>query len=198
MRKSLYCLIIAMVFTLLLLNSEGYAAEKLIPVHAGQTFSFSVKDGIGNTATQVLYISGTTNIPCLNKTYFSGDVILKHQGVPLDNAEFFNFRSTLTKVFVYDGFCKEHMLWQQAPVGTTWSHVESEGDEIESKILAIENVTVPAGTFTGCLKIRHRCTNCSGSADWIEWVKPGFFMVKWVDYWDDNPPVTYRLTKWTD
>ncbi len=90
------------------------------------------------------------------------------------------------------------MLWQQAPVGTTWSHVESDGDEIESKILAIEKVTVPAGTFTGCLKIRHRCTNCSGSADWIEWVKPGFFMVKWVDYWDDNAPVTYKLIEWTD
>ena len=67
--------------------------------------------------------------------------------------------------------------------GHTW---KSDGDEIESTILAIENVTVPAGTFTGCLKIRHRCTSCSGSADWIEWVKPGFFMVKWVDYWDDN------------
>ena len=111
MRKSLYCLIIATIFILLLLNSEIYAAGNFIPVQVGQTFTFSVKDGIGNTATQVLYISGTTNIPCLNKTYISGDVILKHQGVPLDNAEFFNFRSTLTKVFVYDGFCKEHILW---------------------------------------------------------------------------------------
>jgi hypothetical protein len=124
--------------------------------------------------------------------------VLKHQGVPLDDAALFNFRSTLTKAFVYDGFCEEQLKWQQAPVGTTWSYVEADGDEKESKILAIENVTVPAGTFTGCLKIRHRCTNCPGSGDSIEWVKPVFFMVKWVDYWDDNPPVTSRLIKWTD
>jgi hypothetical protein len=198
MRKDLYYSVMAMVFMLLLLNSEGYSAEKFIPVHAGQTFTYSVKDGIGNTARHVMRISGTTNIPCLNKNYFLVDMKYTYQGVPLDNAAFFNFRSTLTKVFVYDGFCKEHLKWQQAPVGTTWSYVELEGDEIENTILAIENVTVPAGTFKGCLKIEHRCTNCSGDARWIEWAKPGFFMVQWVDYWADNQPVTYKLIKWTD
>jgi hypothetical protein len=67
----------AMVFMLLLLDSKVYSAENFIPVHVGQTFTYSVKDGVGNTATQLLYISGTTNIPCLNKNYFSGDVCIK-------------------------------------------------------------------------------------------------------------------------
>ena len=64
---------------------------------------------------------------------------------------------------------------------------------ITSTIEAIEDVTVPAGTYTGCVKIKHECKACSGAAYWYEWVKPGFMMVKWVDYWTDNAPVTHKL-----
>jgi hypothetical protein len=97
MRKSLFCLIIITVFMLLLSNSEVYAQEKFIPVHVGEKFTYSVTDGINNNWTQKFHISGTTNVPCLNRDYFLVDGIYKYQGVPLDNAKFVILRSSLTK-----------------------------------------------------------------------------------------------------
>jgi hypothetical protein len=59
-------------------------------------------------------------------------------------------------------------------------------------------VTVPAGTFTGCWKIRTTCVACDDDY-YIEWLKPGFMVVKWIDYWTHEPePVTYKLKSWTE
>ena len=39
-----------------------------------------------------------------------------------------------------------------------------------------------------------------GDPDWEEWVKPGFFMVKWIDGvgGTNEAPVVYELQSWSD
>jgi len=117
---------------------------------------------------------------------------------PLDDPEMFNIRSNQKEAFEYDGFGVEHLAWQNAPVDTCWSYKHFDGEIIEACIEAKETVTVPAGTFEGCLKIRKTCVNCDDDY-YIEWVKPDFGVVKWIDYWTHKPePVIYELKSWTE
>lgn len=191
------------VFLSLIVSSQVYAGQKLfIPLKVGQTFTFAVTDSAGNTWEQQILVSGNANISSIKKKFFVIDVMpVGPDGRPYDDPEMHFLRSTKDKLYVYDGFGVERLGWQNAPVGTTWSYEDFEGDIRERTIEAIETVTVPAGTFVGCLKIHNRCTNCDEeNAHWIEWVKPGFMMVKWIDYWEDpedNPPITYELKSWT-
>lgn len=196
MRKSLSILIM-LVFALLLFSSQVYALEKLIPLKVGQTFTYAVKDGVGNTWERVLAVSGNTTIPSLGKTYFHLDRMDIGEEGPLDDPVMFNIRSTPTKVFTYDGFGVEHLTFQN--VGTCWKYTDFEGEEKEACIEAKGiTVTVPAGTFTGCLRIRTTCVACDDDY-YIEWIKPGFMVVKWIDYWTHEPePVIYRLKSWTE
>jgi len=68
--------------------------------------------------------------------------------------------------------------------------------------VAIETVDVPEGTFTDCIKIhKHGFDTTHPQTDWYEWIKPGFFMVKWFDYWIDETnaaPIVYELKSWSD
>lgn len=196
MRKSLSILIM-LVFALLLASSQVYAVEKLIPLKVGQTFTYAVTDGDGNTWEQVLAVSGNTTIPSLGKTFFHVDEMDIGEEGPLDDPEMSNIRSTQTQAFVYYGFGVEYLAFQKAPVGTCWSYTDFEGEEKEACIEAIRTVTVPAGTFKGCLKIRKTCVACDNDY-YIEYIKPGFMLVKWIDYWTDKPePVIYELKSWT-
>jgi len=99
-------------------------------------------------------------------------------------------RSTDDSLFALKDFNSEIIAWKKGPVGTTWTY----GDTTAT-IEAIENVTVPAGTYTQCLKIK-KTDKGSSNSPWYEWIKPGFFQVKWVDY-QISPasaaPVIYEL-----
>ncbi|MFA5352916.1 MAG: hypothetical protein WC291_01690 [Thermodesulfovibrionales bacterium] len=175
------------------LTGSSFAADtRFIPITIGQTFEFAVSDNNPSTPdwTENIAVSGLAQIPP-SLLYYTLDQ--KGQG----ESRLIGIRSTAADVRQYDGFGKEYIIWKKAAVGTVWSYIENSGQKIQRKIEAIENVTVPAGTFTNCLKIHNKCANCSGVTDWYEWVKPGFMMVKWVDYWADNAPVTHRLKSWT-
>lgn len=111
-------------------------------------------------------------------------------------------RSTDTAVYRLDtAILTDTLEWQMAPVGTTWTNLNYEGRYIRKvTVEAIEDVTVPAGTFTNCYKFRKQVLNASpddippgGAAEWYEWVCPGVGMVKWIDYWADDPPAVYQL-----
>ena len=198
MRKSLSILIV-FVSALLLLSSQVYAWDKLIPLKVGQTFTFTVKDGDSNTWEQVLAVTGNTTIPSLGKTFFHLDIMDVGKDGPLDDPEMETARSTSTKVFSYDGFGVEHLVFHNAPRGTCWSYEDFDGEITEACIEAKGiTVTVPAGTFTGCLRIRKTCVTCDDDY-YIEWLKPGFMVVKWIDYWTSKPePVIYKLKSWAE
>jgi hypothetical protein len=88
----------------------------------------------------------------------------------------------------------ESQAFFRRAVGTVITHADDERVEIA----AIENVTVPAGTFTNCIKF-HKTDLWSGNASPThdEWVALGAGMVKWVDYDVDSSknatPIYYLL-----
>lgn len=193
MKKILYNLMIPILFVSLLVSSQVNASEKLIPLRIGQTFTFDASDltGLGNSWEGVIAVNGVTRIPSMKQNFFIVDGVGHDE--PNENPEISNLRSTTDKVYQYDGFGKELLIWQYAPIGTTWTYEKYNGDIVEVTIEAIETVIVPAGTFEGCLKIRCRCIDCGFET--IHWIKPGFFMVKWIDY--DNSPTIHELKSWT-
>jgi len=113
------------------------------------------------------------------------------------------FRSTEEAVYGYNPGGADYLEFQKAPVGTAWSFYQ-EHDGLDYKfieIVAIEQVTVPYGTFNEAYNHRrYRCENSDGSGDrspdWYEWIVPGVGMVKEVDYWTEQiPPLTMELVR---
>jgi hypothetical protein len=102
--------------------------------------------------------------------------------------------STDNAAFSWRG-AAEVLEFQIGPVGTTWTNYSYNGDYTRKvTIEAIENASVPAGTFP-CYKFHKQVLEVSGS-DWYEWVCPKLGLIQWVDYWVDpseTPPITYRL-----
>ncbi len=115
-------------------------------------------------------------------------------------------RSTDSAVYrLYTATVADTLEWQIAPAGTTWANFNYEGRYTKKvTIEGIETVTVPAGTFTNCYKFKKQVLNAApddippgGAAEWYEWVYPGVGIVKWVDYWTDDPPAVYQLESWS-
>jgi hypothetical protein len=87
----------------------------------------------------------------------------------------------------------ETLEFFRGTVGTVITNTRNE----RIAIAAIETVTVPAGTFTNCIKF-HKTDLWSGNPNPThdEWIAPGKGMVKWVDYDVDDSaaiPVVYQL-----
>jgi hypothetical protein len=110
-------------------------------------------------------------------------------------------RPTEDAVYQYNPGGPERLLVQKAPVGTRWYYAE-EDDEYPYRVVeisGIEAVTVPYGTFNEAYIHRnYRCVDPANldlgkTPDWYNWIVPGVGMVKEVDNWADNPPVTNEL-----
>lgn len=200
MRRKLNSQVLVFVLALVLFNSPVYAAQKLfVPLKVGQTFTFAVTDSTANTWEQRILISGKATISSMKKNFFVKDAIEVGRPEDPDEPDMDFLRSTRNELYIYDGFGVEHLIFQNAPVGTIWSYTGSDGNIKEYQIEAIETVVVPAGIFEGCLKIHKRCTNCEDENDdnEIHWIKPGFYTVKTIDYAEENPPVICELKSWT-
>lgn len=168
--------------------------QNLFDMTVGNTWIMDAIDAAGNPWEEFIRITGTAVIPSTGKTYSLLEVsnVAQEPEISLHLV-----RSTPTELFTYNGFDHERLDFMDAPVGTTWVSEEPYGDIYECRIEAIETVTVPAGIFSDSIKTVKRCLNCqSPNTEWIEWIQPGFFMVKWIDYWIDqteNPPLIYEL-----
>ena len=172
------------------------ATNLLAPYPLGGQFVFSVSNAIGSLSTQQWHVLGYvrplvpgTNDYLLLETVGGGTMGL------------FLARSTDTQLIALDQ-CRltEFQDWTIAPVGTSWTNFNYECKYTRKVTVdAVEDITVPAGTFTSCYKFHKQIL--SGTTDpkpeWYEWVKPGFGLVYWVDYWDNNAPVVYRLQSWS-
>jgi hypothetical protein len=174
-------------------SSVQAKSKKLINLKIGQTSTFDVVDGKGNSWEHDASVSGRAIIRYPKKrNYFTLDIFGYED--PDTGPHVKMLRSTNNKVYMYEGFGEELLVFKKGPVGTTWTYTESDGDIIRAKIVKKETVVVPAGTFNGCLKFKKKCTNCNSNRTvWYEWIKPGFGMVMQRDYWTNNAPKTYKL-----
>jgi hypothetical protein len=189
--------LITVIFMLSIVGSYAYAADtRFIPFEVGKTFTYVVEDNAMNTWNMVIKASGMTIIPPF-KIYYEHDERGYEEPGEVD---MFSVRSTSTQVYVYDGFGKEHLVWQKAPFGTKWTYKDRSGETEERSVEADnETVNVSAGTFEGCYRYLHKCISCNPPVERTrEWVKPGFFMVKEEDYATENAPVVKKLKSWTE
>ena len=109
-------------------------------------------------------------------------------------------RLTDQSLFVLEtAYLVELEIWRLDDVGTTWTNF----DEVTS-VEAYENVTVPAGTFTNCVRLQHRALgDTERNTRQTLYKKPGLIVVKKIQYddWTDPPdaaPVGWRLHSWSD
>jgi len=136
-------------------------------------------------------ISGEANIAMNSTTYATFEV----RGYDMGDKISLNLgRSTANEFYNYNGNGEEHLVWRNASVGTFWTY-KRYGHAEKRKVVAIEDIATLAGDFFACLKICHYGIDdlANPILYTCEWIKPGFGMVKEVDYYTDNAPVEYIL-----
>jgi hypothetical protein len=161
------------------------------PLNVGDVFIYDVQNSIGETWNMYLWASGEAKIAINKMTYSTFEIMGYDRG---QNITVNLGRSTANEYYHYNGKGEEHLAFQNASVGTFWTY-ERFGHTEKRMIEAIEDITLPAGTFTGCIKTCHY--EIDDPANPIlytcEWIKPGFGMVGSIDYYTDNAPVVYVL-----
>ena len=165
----------------------------LMPV--GGRFVYSVSNAVGNVWTQQMHVLAYSGQLAGNTNEYA----IVEQAGP-DGMRLNLLRSTDSALIRFDqNTLAETVEWLAATPGTTWTNFNYEGQFTrKATVEAIETVTVGAGSFDGCLKFHKQALDVPDSTpEWYEWVKPGFGMVKWIDYWVENAPVVYELQSWS-
>lgn len=142
------------------------------PSRPGAIATFAASNRLGETWVMQDKTLGRATMPLLSNDY----VIVFEAG---SRENFFSFtRSTDTRLYALVDSEKEGLFLQLAPPGTAWTN-SAEPQIVYSVVSTNETVTVPAGTFTGCLKTRRHHTNEAPPFDneWY-WLKPRFGLVK--------------------
>lgn len=168
----------------------------LVPSPMGRTYTYAVSNAFGQTWTEIIRIAGSVAILSASDNYFLVDVREHYTGDPPDGLpedEIWLGRSTDKQLYGFFGVGREFLVWQNAPIGTSWTN----GSEV-STILTNETVSLPAGVFSNCIKTEREDTNPNWPYRLTEWINPGFFMVKWEDYTSSGAPVVSTLTSWSD
>jgi hypothetical protein len=175
-----------------------YTNALLWPLKPGSSYVFAVTNALKETATQNIKVLGRCYMPEFTHYY----------GVFCEaDANVTGGVSGGTKMMRSD----DNQIWA---IDDPFMHVESQeffrgtvgtvitnAENVRIAIEAVETVTVPAGTFTNCLK-QHKTQlyTSDSNPNWYEWIKPGLGMVKWVDYYVDPPnaaPVVYQLQSYS-
>lgn len=170
----------------------------------GRTYTYGITNKYGQAWTEKLLIAGQATIPSMSNNYVviassqEWDAAMP-QGAESEPEVGF-IRLTDKSLFYMDpAYQLEVEIWRMDEVGTSWTNF----DEVVS-VEAYESVTVPAGTFTNCLRLHQRDLDAVGSDTGARiWIKPGFIEIKSVYYadWTDPPdaaPVVYQLQSWSD
>ncbi len=150
-----------------------------IRAQVGQKFIFGCKNALGQAWEEHVHILGMAYIPAMTNNYMLVSLTHPYSGTPpagITDDQLVMVRSTDEALLMLKGPGMEAPAWQKKPVGTTWT----DGD-VTAIIESIETVTVPTGTYTQCLKIK-KTNPGNPNLPWFEYIKPGFFQVKWVDY----------------
>lgn len=196
-RTNLNTLLFMLVFLLAMVGTTF--AGPLFPAHVGLRWEFNRSDSDDPVNQWLVQWEITSQVTYNSVDYF------QLQTWNYDNDSAYEdegyFRSTEEALYGYNPGGADYLEFQKAPVGTAWTFYQ-EHDGLDYKfieIVAIEQVTVPYGTFNEAYNHRrYRCENSDGSGDrspdWYEWIVPGVGMVKEVDYWTEQiPPLTMEL-----
>jgi hypothetical protein len=164
------------------------------PLRPGSSFVFGVSNALGETALQSVKVLGRCYVPEFTNHYgvFNEDAARVTGGV---SGGTMLARSDDKAVwFMSDPLA--HLETQQFLRGAVGT-VITNSQNIRIAIEAVENVTVPVGTFTNCIRFhKTQLGDDSPNPNWYEWMAPGLGMVKWVDYYVDPTnaaPVSYVL-----
>lgn len=96
------------------------------------------------------------------------------------NHNSYYFRSTTREYYEIDSTGAEVLVFKLGDVGTTWSDI-FDGSPFDAEILATnETVTIPAGTFSHCFKVRWQFP----SSHVYYWATPGLGLIKLVSFSD--------------
>jgi len=188
---------IVLISLFLLVSSQVLAAPRcdFVPLNVGDLFIYDVENSIGGTWKMYSWVSGSAKIDINRRTYATSELM----GYDDDNnIEIGLVRTTANSFYMYFGKGEEELVSQNAPVGTSWTF-ERRGHTIQRIVEAIEDVSVPAGNFTGCVR------TCQYEIDdpanpilyTCEWVKPCFGMVQEKDFYTDYAPVVHKLNSKT-
>ena len=152
----------------------------LPPSRPGYISTFAASNRLGETWIMQDKVLGRATIPLMTNNYNIVFESGRHEGF------FFFIRSTDTRLYSLVDPEKESLFLQLAPPGTTWTN-SAEPQIVCSVVSTNETVTVPAGTFTGCIKARRYHTDVTPPYvnEWY-WVKPRFGMVKQSTETDDG------------
>lgn len=145
----------------------------LLPqLRQGATATYAASNRLGQTWTMQDKVVGWANMPMLSNEYTIVFESGEYEG------EFTFGRSTETKFYALMGPDSEGLFLQLAPPGTAWTNA-AEPTIVYSVISTNETLTVPAGTFTNCLKMRRNHTDEAPPFDneWY-WVKPGVGLIR--------------------
>jgi len=177
----------------LFISVPAYAVD-LMPFQVGTWSEFDKHDSATPQNNWTVYGETLGIITIGTQNYFNVGVWNYKPG---DYREI-PFRSTENAAYIHNGVSEE-LTWQIAPVGTTWSNIQTDGQRIR-EIISIETVTVPLGTFNNAYVHRNYSDpddpTQPNSPYWYEYVVPGMGMVKEVDYYtDNNPPTVSELAR---
>jgi len=171
-----------------------YTNRLFWPLKGGTSFVFAVTNALGEGTTQTVKVLGRCYIPeftnyyglfCEQAANVTGGVSEGSWMMRSDDQQICAINDPIMHL--------ESLEFFRGTVGS----VITNANDVRIAIVAIENVTVPAGTFTNCIKF-HKTDLWSGNPNPThdEWIAPGKGMVKWVDYDVDASaaiPVVYQL-----
>ena len=178
--REINILIVALLFVLGI-ESAVFGVSTLFPLETGMVFEHSAVNSTGNSWTITMEVLEEVSLGSNNYYHMRQ---WDHSPGEVDD---FYLRSTDNAHYEWNG-TSEILLWQVAPVGTTWVT----GDNLV-EIIAIESVTVPyGGPYEAYV---HRTRNIvKDSLYWYDYIVPGLAPVKIIDYDErDYPPQTMEL-----
>ena len=173
-------------------------AIPLFPVDAGRYLEFASHDSSSSPIEWTMRTELVGEVTIETKKYSQ---LMAWGHGPVSNKHGLH-RSTENAFYSYDG-ANEALVFQLAPVGTTWSYYEKvdgfTGHTV-AEIISIGSVNVPYGTFTNAYAYRKYWDpddpDLPNSPQRDEFVVPGVGTVKIVDYWTDvNAPIVHELTQ---
>ena len=174
----------------------------------GRSYSYTLTNAHGEGWWDEIAFHGRAHLPSLSNNYtvatgtFSWDGDIMPSGVHLHTIESTWFvRITEDTLYLADpAHPPELPFWKLAEPGTTWTNNPHEITTIES----YEDISVPAGTFTDCIRLHRRFIGSTDMDTGVrQWIKPGFMLIKEIDYPDylDPPeagPIEKQLYSWSE
>lgn len=170
--------------TAILFVSNTSFAGLLMPIGVNDLYIYDKYNSTNPQDKWTMYIQGLEQVDIGGIEYIKTDMI-NEDGAGSHDEDL--SRSTETALYFKNG----DILFQIAPIGTTWSYpsyyASLGSGNIVNEIVGIETVTVPYGTFDNTYVQQAYFDPDDPLLDntpyWYEYIVPDIGWVKQVDYW---------------